>query len=249
MKVVVISLGRRPDRRATFEAWNKAQPLPFTFFDAADGRHVDPLKLVEAGLLAAGEHNFNSSALGNALSHATLWRDCARGREPYLIFEDDACLRGDFWKHAKPLMERYLAAADMLVFGYNTNSVVALCGPDGVVSAIRFDETVKHGADYFHRYAGLHDTRPMLLRCTQFWGLLGYAIAPEGAARLLRACLPLRSDETVRLLTTERTIRPYGLDCMTNLALEKGRLRALACYPALVLGPNQLATSDIQTAC
>jgi GR25 family glycosyltransferase involved in LPS biosynthesis len=249
MKTVVISLESRPDRRATFERWNRGQPLPFAFLDAAEGRRIDPARLVAAGLLHEGEENFNAGSLGNALSHATLWRDCARGREPFLIFEDDACLRGDFWKHAKPLMERHLAAADILVFGYNPESVVALAGSDGVVSAIRFDETVKRRPDYFQRYAALHDARPNLMRCTQFWGLLGYAISPEGAATLLRACLPLRSAEPITLFGTERTIRPHGIDCMINLALQKGRLRAAACYPALVLGPNQLATSDIQTAC
>lgn len=249
MKTVVISLPRRFDRRERFEAWNRSQPLSFSYLPAADGDRVDRARLVESGLLAEGESNFGPGALGNAVSHAALWRDCAEGREPYLIFEDDACLRGDFWKHAKPLLERHLAAYDLITLGYNTDSVVALSGSDGVVSAMRFDESIKQRPGYFERYARLHDVRPNLLRCVQFWGLLAYAVTPDGARALLSACMPLSSRETVHLFGEGRSLRPYGLDSMINLGLQRQRITAAACYPALALGPNSQLTSDIQTAC
>ncbi len=249
MKTLVISLARRVDRRAAFERWNRGQPLPFSYLPAAEGDRMDRLRLIENGVLAEGESNFGPGALGNALSHAAIWRECADGREPFLIFEDDACLRGDFWKHAKPMMERHLASCDVMTFGYNTDSVVVLGSSDGVVSAMRFDETAKRQPGYFETYSRLHDVRPNLFRCIQFWGLLAYAISPAGARALLAACLPLSSRETVTLIGTERTVRPYGIDSMINLALQQGRIRATACYPALALGPNSQATSDIQTAC
>ncbi len=248
MKTVVISLARRVDRRADFERWNRGQPLSFSFMTAFDGERIEERRLVAGGLLAEDERNFGKAALANALSHATLWRDCAAGREPYFILEDDVCLRGDFWRHAKPLLERHLAAADLIALGYNTDSVVALQGSDGVVSAMRFDETAKRRPGYFDAYARLHDQRPNLLRCVQFWGLLAYAVTPQGAARLLANCLPLSSCDGVPLIGTDRVVRPYGLDSMVNLALAKGRVRACAAYPALALGPNSQATSDIQTA-
>ena len=248
MKTVVISLARRVDRRADFERWNRGQPLSFSFMTAFDGERIEERRLVAGGLLAEDERNFGKAALANALSHATLWRDCAAGREPYFILEDDVCLRGDFWRHAKPLLERHLAAADLIALGYNTDSVVALQGSDGVVSAMRFDETAKRRPGYFDAYARLHDQRPNLLRCVQFWGLLAYAVTPQGAARLLANCLPLSSCDGVPLIGTDRVVRPYGLDSMVNLALARGRVRACAAYPALALGPNSQATSDIQTA-
>ncbi|MCX5480419.1 glycosyltransferase family 25 protein [Kaistia geumhonensis] len=248
MKTVVISLARRVDRRAEFQRWNRGQPLSFSVMTAVDGDRIDEGKLVACGLLAEGERNFGKAALANALSHATLWRDCASGREPYFILEDDVCLRGDFWRHAKPLLERHLAAADLITLGYNTDSVVALQGSDGVVSAMRFDETAKRRPGYFEAYARLHDARPNLMRCIQFWGLLAYVVTPPGAARLLESCLPLSSRDSVPLVGTDRLVRPYGLDSMVNLALSRGRVRACACYPALALGPNSQATSDIQTA-
>ncbi len=249
MKAVVISLSHRVDRRDQFETWNRAQPLKFHYLPAADGHRVGRQRLVELGLLADAENNFGPGALGNAVSHATLWRECADGREPFLILEDDACLRGDFWKHAKPMLERYIGSCDLMTFGYNTDSVVALGGPDGVISAMRFDESVKKRPGYFDTFSRLHDVRPNLFRCGQFWGLLAYAISPAGARALLASCLPLSSRETVSLIGTERTVRPYGMDSMINLALQQGRLRAMACYPALALGPNSQATSDIQCAC
>ncbi|SHG94839.1 Glycosyltransferase family 25 (LPS biosynthesis protein) [Kaistia soli DSM 19436] len=247
MKTIVISLPHRVDRRDTFEAWNKTQPLAFSFLPAAEGDRIARHRLIESGLLDEGEYNFGPGALGNALSHAAIWRNCAEGTEPYLIFEDDACLRGDFWKHAKPILERNLAACDVIVLGYNTDSVVALRGSDGVVSAMRFDETVKKRPGYFESYSRLHDVRPNLFRCVQFWGLLAYAITPASAKVLLSTCLPLSSREEVTLIGEDRVIRPYGMDSMFNLALQKGMIRAAACYPALALGPNNQMTSDIQT--
>jgi len=220
VKTVVISLRRRVDRRARFEAWNAGQPLAFSYLPAAEGERVDAARLVECGLLAEGETGFSPGALGNALSHASLWRDCAEGREPFLILEDDACLRGDFWRHAKPMLERHLAGCDLVTLGFNTDSTVALAGPDGVVSAMRFDETAKRLPGYFERYARLQDARPNLLRCVQFWGLLAYAVSPAGARRLLAQCLPLSSAGSVDLIGA-----------------------------ALALGPYGLVTSDIQTAC
>ena len=249
MKTLVISLARRVDRRAAFERWNRSQPLAFAYLPAAEGDRIDRLRLIENGVLAEGERNFGPGALGNAMSHAAIWRECADGREPFLIFEDDACLRGDFWKHAKPMLQRMLGGCDLMTFGYNTDSVVALAGPDGVVSAMRFDETVKSRPGYFESFSRLHDVRPNLFRCVQFWGLLAYAISPSGARALLAACLPLSSQDSVALIGTERSVRPYGMDSMINLALQSGRIRATACYPALALGPNSQITSDIQAAC
>ncbi len=249
MKTVVINLPRRVDRREAFERWNRNQPLAFTYLPAAEGERIDRMRLVEHGVLSEGESNFGPGALGNAMSHAAIWRECADGREPFLILEDDACLRGDFWKHAKPMLERFLGSCDLMTFGFNTDSVVALGGPDGVISAMRFDESVKKQPGYFETFARLHDVRPNLFRCVQFWGLLAYAVSPAGARALLASCLPLCSLETVSLIGTERTVRPYGMDSMINLALQQGRLRAMACYPALALGPNSQVTSDIQCAC
>jgi len=247
VKTIVISLPRRIDRRETFEAWNRAQPLCFSYLPAAEGEHIARHRLIESGLLVEDEHNFGPGALGNALSHAAIWRNCAEGTETYLVLEDDACLRGDFWKHAKPILERNLAACDILALGYNTDSVVALRGSDGVVSAMRFDETVKKRPGYFETYSRLHDVRPNLFRCVQFWGLLAYAITPRGAKALLSACLPLSSQERVTLIGQDRVIQPYGMDSMVNLALQKGTIRAAACYPSLAQGPNSQLTSDIQT--
>lgn len=246
MRAIVINLERRPDRRQRFLEWNGRQPLRFEFFAAADGSRVDRAKLIERGLLDGEDTRFNGGSLGNALSQLSLWQACAAGREPFLIFEDDACLRGDFWRHARPTMERYLSAHDLIAFGFNTDCITALASSDGFVSAIRFDETIKHRPDYFAAYSRLKDERPQLFRCLQFWGTLAYAITPAGARRLIDACFPLSSRERIEIIGEQRSFAPYGLDGMVNLAIQKGKLNVVACYPPLVLGPNSHADSDIQ---
>ena len=246
LRIFVINLERRPDRRARFAEWNGHQPLRFDFFKAADGLRIDRLKLVQQGLLDPQDGIFNGGALGNALSQLSLWRACAAGREPFLIFEDDACLRGDFWRHARPLMERYLSAHHAMLFGFNTDCVTALRGSDGFVSAIRFDESIKRRPDYFASYRKLQDVSPQLFQCLQFWGTLAYAITPAGARAMIDSCFPLSSRETVDIIGEPRSIRPYGLDGMINVALQNGKLDIVACYPALALGPNSHADSDIQ---
>ena len=247
MRVFVINLERRPERRSRFTEWNRRQPLRFEFFAAADGQRLDRAKLATHGLLDPDDRLFQSGALGNALSHHALWTACAAGREPYLVFEDDACLRGDFWRHARPYIERYLSAYDLMAFGFNTDCVTALRTSDGFVSAIRFDESIKRRPDYFTSYAKLEAERPQLFQCLQFWGTLAYAVSPAGARRLLDACFPLSSRERIGLVGEDRSIMPYGLDGMVNVGLQRGQLGVVACYPPLALGPNSHADSDVQT--
>lgn len=246
MRAFVINLERRSDRRQRFVEWNGRQPFRLEFFPAADGRQIDRGRLVACGLLDGQDNRFNGGALGNALSQHALWQACAAGREPFLIFEDDACLRGDFWRHARPMMERYLSAHHMIVFGFNTDCVTALRSADGFVSAIRFDESVKQRPDYFTAFARLADTSPQLFQCLQFWGTLAYAITPAGARALLGSCFPLSSRQSVDIVAEGRAIQPYGLDGMINLALQQRRIDVIACYPPLALGPNSHADSDIQ---
>lgn len=248
MKSFVINLESRPDRKAAFDCWNRRQPVAYSYFPAISGRSVNRFDLVAKGHLAPEEALFNAGSLGNALSHRALWEECARGDEPYLIFEDDCCLRGDFWRHAQPIISREANHRHMIVFGFNTDAAIAIRGADGVLSAIRFDETIKRHPDYFCQYSQLKDGRPNLFRCHQFWGILAYAISPKGAQRLIEECFPLASDEPVELIGEDRKVPPYGLDGRINLALQKERLDALICYPPLALGPNSQTMSDIQAA-
>ncbi|PPE77761.1 hypothetical protein C3941_22220 [Kaistia algarum] len=246
LRIHVINLERRPDRRNQFMEWNGHQPLRFEFLAAADGRRIDRARLIEQGLLDPADREFNNGALGNALSQLSLWQACAAGHQPFLVFEDDACLRGDFWRHARPLMERYLSAHPIILFGFNTDAVTALRGADGFVSVVRFDERIKRRPGYFRDYGKLQDVRPQLFQCLQFWGSLAYAITPAGARALINACFPLSSRARIEMIGEGRSVIPCGVDGMMNVALQEGRLKVLACYPPLVLGPNSHADSDIQ---
>jgi GR25 family glycosyltransferase involved in LPS biosynthesis len=249
MRAFVINLAHRVDRREAFQQWNQRQPFRYEYFAAIDGKRVDRVRLAQQNWLDPERNTFNAGALGSALSHLALWQACAAGTEPFLIFEDDCCLRGDFWKHGQKLLSRYLSAHDMILLGFNTDAAIALRSGDGVLSAISFDERVKLRPGYFTEYSRLRDSCPNLFRCHQFWGTLAYAVSPSGARRLIEACFPLSSREEFQLIgSSRRAIRPFGIDGSINLALERGRLDVIACYPPLALGPNRHADSDIQVA-
>ena len=96
MRLNVISLPARADRRAQFAAWNARPGTEIAFVDAVVGAALDRTQLIAEGLVSADASHFSAGALGNALSHHKLWLQAAAASEPTFIFEDDACLRADF---------------------------------------------------------------------------------------------------------------------------------------------------------
>ena len=99
MRAYVVSLARRPERLAAFQAHLEETGLrefidlaPFAAFDGAqlDIESLKP-KISPSNLSALTEGRLRS-IVGCALSHLELWRRVAEQAEPILIFEDDARL-------------------------------------------------------------------------------------------------------------------------------------------------------------
>jgi GR25 family glycosyltransferase involved in LPS biosynthesis len=233
----VISLERTPQRWRAFEAANEGGPA-YTRFDAIDGLKIDPLELISSGMMAEGL-SYTHGAIGCALSHIAFWRACAVADGPVTVCEDDAILH--------PAFESCAAAAadlkpdfDLILWGWNFNSVLAGELFDGAPFAMGFDEALMSQATAAFRNGR---PTPILLRLHRAFGTPCYTLSPRGAAKLLALCLPLVPGRVFFPLLN-RESENTGLDIPLNAAYPK--IAAYAALPPLALTLNVAALSTVE---
>ena len=119
MKVKVISLSRRLDRRERFTASHK--DFSFEFFNAVKGSSLLYTDLAQMGITPSYKwrdpilkRRLTRGEVGCALSHIALWQECVDTQENYLILEDDVALQ------RLPTMERLEQLATVHGFVYLT---------------------------------------------------------------------------------------------------------------------------------
>jgi GR25 family glycosyltransferase involved in LPS biosynthesis len=245
MLLHVISLPARADRRTQFMVWNARPGVEIAFADAVVGASLERGDLIARALLAPDATHFTPGALGNALSHHNLWLNAVGAGAPVFICEDDAWLRADFAAHAISAIAQIPTDWDILFLGYNTNAIVAVESRDGLKTLLHFDESAKRNADYFEAFARVNAPAPTPLHCFQAWGTLAYAISPQGAAKLLRLCFPLSGAADIVMFGQNRTLKPYTLDGMINVALQREPVSAYCVFPPLAVSANDAASSDV----
>lgn len=245
MRGYVLNLTRRPERLLRFLGWNRGHGLDLQVVPALDGAALDRAELVGRGLLEAENGRYTAGALGAALSHREQWLACLAEGVPRMVFEDDACLRGDIAERVAAIAPA-LEACDIVFLGYNGDAPLTLTLPDGLMSAVYFGVSGDE-RDFFHAFPKPDPARPppALHGVLMVWGCIAYVVTPRGAEHLLSACFPLSSRQSVRVHSERREVFAYGIDCMMNLALQGGRVRGLVCYPPLAISPNDL--SDISS--
>ncbi len=248
MRLNVINLPARADRRAQFEAWNARPGIEIAFVDAVIGATIDRSTLIAQKLLAEENSGFSAGALGNALSNRALWLQAAAVQAPIFVCEDDACLSGGFVTQAQDMLAQIAPDWDIVFFGYNTNALVATASEDGLKTLLYFDESAKRRPGYFEAFASARPLPSTPLRCVQAWGTLCYAISPNGARRLLEACFPLSAAVEIDMFGQSRTLKPYTLDGMINLALQRAPVKAYCAFPPLAVSSNDVAGSDVVKA-
>jgi GR25 family glycosyltransferase involved in LPS biosynthesis len=235
--IQVISLERSAKRRAEFI--RRHPRLPFEFFAAIDGAALTPDAIAATGLFRPGLH-YTAGAHGAALSHHALWTRAAAGHEPLTIAEDDAIFREDFAAAQAELRAGLLPGWDIVLWGWNFDSVLALRVLPGVPGVMAFDPSTVAKA-----LAGFPFTtaRPQAFRLDVAFGLPAYTISPNGAKKLLARCFPL-ADFTRTLPLAPQPVRNDGIDtAMTNLYPAAD---AYVCFPPLAMTPNDRAASTIQ---
>jgi GR25 family glycosyltransferase involved in LPS biosynthesis len=233
----VISLERTPDRWRTFEAANQGGP-GYTRFNAIDGLKIDPSALISGGVIA-GDLSYTPGAVGCALSHITLWRACAAADGPVTVCEDDAILHPDFAACAAATADRR-PDFDLILWGWNFNSVLAGDVFDGAPFAMGFDETRMRRS-----VAAFRSQRPAptLLRLSRALGTPCYTLSPKGASKLLALCLPL-APRRVFFPLLNRESENTGIDISMNAAYPE--IAAFVAFPPLALTLNDAALSTVE---
>ncbi len=108
-----------------------------------------------------------------------------------------------------------------------------------------FDEAAKRAPGYFDAFARSQAPAPTPLQCFQAWGTLCYAVSPKGAQRLLDLCFPLSSATEIFMFGQNRGLKPYTLDGMINLAMQRAPVSAYCVFPPLAVSANDVAGSDV----
>jgi glycosyl transferase family 25 len=230
-----ISLKRTLQRRELFQNQNSHCGINFQYFDGIDGRELD-LTQVEGPIVAKGR-SFRPGSIGAAMSHLTLWRQCAEQSRNFVIFEDDAVVRHDIKARLPELLE-HLGKFHVVILGYNTDVPLEIEIAPGVVFGGGFSErypSPKHLTDFSTsaNQVALHKLRMSI-------GIPGYVISPEGAQLLIRECFPM--DHRLVTFASWKVATPCrNLDAI--MATLYPNIKAYACVAPLVMTPNEQSSS------
>ncbi|HUO20074.1 MAG TPA: glycosyltransferase family 25 protein [Steroidobacteraceae bacterium] len=239
-RIVVINLDRSAERLATFKAQNGFVG-GLERFAAVDGRAVNRAQLQQAGFLDPAV-TYTDGALGAALSHFTLWEEAAADGIALTVCEDDAVLNRGFQHRAAGLLAALPEDWDIVLWGWNFDSVLIVDGLPGVSEClIQSDQaSLRTRLDRFQAL----ELEPRALRLLHAFGMLCYSVTPGGARKLLAACWPIRAMQ-VAVRGLAAPLPNYGFDVMCNAAYRQ--LKAYVAFPPLAVSPNDHAVSLVQT--
>jgi GR25 family glycosyltransferase involved in LPS biosynthesis len=212
--------------------------LAIDHFEAVDGLTLQQGDPTFSEVFGPGSERYTPGARGSALSHLRLWQSCLEQGQPILIFEDDAIIRHDINRVAAKGFETLHRDWDVILFGYNTDSILTV---DTARARRTVTFPVKYPSEAMLLRNAMSTSAVAFLRLHHAFGLCGYAISPKGARILSKLCFPL--DNRVLHITRIGRLRAITLGGMMNAAFSK--VRAFACYPPVVLSPNDKATSTI----
>jgi len=231
--VNVINLDRTPHRLRKFIKNNPS--IPIRRFAAVDGAHLDRDQLIRDGIIQKS-NEYSRNALGNLMSHVTLWRNCISDGIPYHIGEDDALLHPDFMDRAFAMLAP-LALWDICYWGWNFNWPVRVNLSPTVRNVVMvFDQ------DDMRRQIRLFrgsETSSELVRLNSCAGIACYSISPRGAANLLERCLPVGATPA-RAVITPAKWENTALD--VEMSRHHAGLLSFACLPPLAFVLNDNST-------
>jgi GR25 family glycosyltransferase involved in LPS biosynthesis len=200
---------------------------------------LDVAKVQDLGLVTE-DAGFGDGFVACALSHRRLYQKALTEQLPIMICEDDAIFRHDFatrWQALAPAMP---PDWDILCFGYNFDSALAV----EVIPGVKQLHGMFTNAPIGDREIAVFQasTGPVIrTRLLNSFGALAYVVSAAGAAKILRDCFPLRR-EALYVPALRRSFPTFSLDCMRNLYLAEWNAYAL--FPPLAISPNDKATSD-----
>ncbi len=233
--MVVINLDRAAATLARFRAVNACLG-PVRRFRAVEGAACDRAALEQAGVIEPAS-TVTDGMLGCILSHRALWQETLASGRALTVCEDDAVLAADFPGRAGALLEGLGGDWDIVLWGWNFDSTLALRLLPGVRSYVMHDGLdAAAGVTPADLAAGPARLYPL----ERAMGTLCYTISPAGAARLLAHCTPIRQ---MALCFQETAVAFVNVGIDTMMAATYPALRAHVSLPPLAVSPNDAAAS------
>jgi glycosyl transferase family 25 len=162
LQLYVINLARSPGRRETMRRRLAEIDVAHEFFDAIDAAKDEHLKVSRYSSRRAlwlRRRYLSPAEIACFASHYLLWQRCAAGTEPIIIMEDDVSIDAEFAEAVSLVWESIGACGFIRLAGLNTVRGVTVRSLGATHRLVRFLKG------------------PAGTQC--------YAIAPEGARRLL----------------------------------------------------------------
>lgn len=235
----VINLDRTPERIKQFLA--RHPYLPVERFAAVDGAAIDRSACVREGIIAA-DNDYKPGAIGIAMSHVSLWRQCAAGTTAFHIVEDDVVLRHDFQAVAQRLLDT-LDEWDVVLWGHNFDWPVQIRPAQGIgIGVVQYDHQAvdETSVDSFRSDTVI----PFLAPLYSAAGICCYSVSPSGAARMLADCLPIRGEAAEYLAKTGKSWNNTGID--VEMSRHYPKWRAYVAMPPVAVSYNDQSTSTIR---
>jgi GR25 family glycosyltransferase involved in LPS biosynthesis len=236
---IVINLERTPERLSEFARKNAAV-IRWERFPAVEGASVDR-QAAETCAIFDPELAYTKGAIGNALSHITLWRRAVDEQRALTICEDDAIFNRAFATTRDALL--HTVDFDIVYWGWNFDWPIMVDMLPGVSpAAMTFSQDLMREATELFQTSRI---RPSLLPLQRALGTVCYTISPRGAERLLSLCLPIKPSQT-RFIVPDCDVDNTALD--VAVAAHFPAIGAFACLPPLVITKNdKLASTVVKT--
>lgn len=236
MEISLINLDRNPERLAAFQRIN-AHLTSVVRFSAMEGSRFSRPLLIEKKILAEPMAEYTNGAIGCALSHLSLWETAVREKKTLTVAEDDAVFHRDFDALAPALIASLPQNWDILLWGWNFDSILLFDILPGIPCLGNFDQQQLRSSLAAYQASNID---PRAFRLMRAFGTIAYSVSPAGAERLYNHCVPVRPMKTF-YPGLNRTLSNTGIDRMMNEAYPS--LQAYVCFPPLVVTENDNAAS------
>jgi glycosyl transferase, family 25 len=242
MEITLVNLDRNPERLAAFHRINP-HLHSVVRVSAMDGARYSRPMLIEKKILAEPMPEYTNGAIGCALSHLGRWEQAVLDRAPITVAEDDAIFHRDFDTLAPAVMESLPPDWDIILWGWNFDSILLFDMVPGVPCVSNFDQTALRASIASWQQSTIAPA-PRPFRLLRAFGTVCYSISPSGAERLYNHCVPIRPMDTF-YPGLNRTLSNTGIDRMMNEAYAS--LMSWVCFPPLVVTQNDNASSTTLT--
>lgn len=241
MVFLYINRDKDEKRRALFLK-NNAHVGGLKRFSAVDGATIDRNDLLARGIISE-DCTYRDSAIGNALSHISLWSGVMESGRSACIFEDDAILCRNFEEQYQNILRNVPDTWEIILLGYNTDALLYMEMIPSMLEGI-FTPNNNKFMENINRFSSTTITsQPLKLR--EAFGLCGYAISPRGAARLIEAIIPIRK-MNLAIKIVGGQYQNGSLDNFLCAAYKE--MDAYCCVPPICASENDQSLSTIWNA-